>query len=181
MSNIHIRTIYSPDFAFVRCSFYKTNFSLSFYPWLSRDERGLSRYDMKNYLSTTISDENAAALYLLSRQIVEGCLSNPVRYVIPCNKQTQLIFEYGPDQNTQMRASLTIEKQKDQIRLEFSVNRYKTKENGQIVEKTLQSGLWVFAEVLQTYLTEVGANWQPNKQAETGSNVSTMIPEIPWL
>lgn len=168
MSNVYIRSIYAPGFSFITLSFFKTNLSISFTPWLSKDATGRSQYDTKKYVSTTINDENAATLYLLSKQITDGTLSNPVQYVIQCNKQAKLVFEYKPDPNTGMKAYLTIEKGKDKILFEFPTSQYKAKENDQIVVKNIQSGLLVFTEALQAYLTAVGADRQRSNPSAQG-------------
>ena len=168
--NVYIRNIYAPGFSFITLSFFKTNLSISFSRWLGRDENGFSKYDTKNYISTTISDENVAALYLLSNRIVNEKLTNPVQFTIPCNKQSTITFESGIDQEGQMKIRLYIEKGKETILFEFPIHKYKTRENDQIVEKTIQTGLIVFEEALQAYLTAIGADRQPEKLSEKALN-----------
>ena len=109
-NNVLIRNLYAPGFSFVTFSFYKTNLSISFTPWLGQNDVGISQYDTKNFLSTTINDESAASLYLLAKLILDGNQRTPLLYTIECNGQTKLTFEYRPDQNNQMRAYLSIEK-----------------------------------------------------------------------
>ena len=157
--NINIRNLYASEFSMISFSFYKSNLSLVFYPWLGKDKMGRGLYDMKKGISTTINDDNVAVLYLLSQQIIDGVLVNPCQYVIKCNKEATVFFEY--DLN---RVYLNIDKKGERVVHEFPVETYKEKENGVIVEKVMQSGLVVFAQTLHTYLAAVGADRQMNKQ-----------------
>lgn len=165
--NTYIRNIYSPGFAYMTLSFYRTNLSISFVPWVSRDKVGRDRYDNNRFVSTTINDESAASLYFLSKQIVEGTLTAPAQYQIQCSKQCTLSFEYGPGQDGQMKTHLIIEKEKDKIAVEFQTHEYRVKEDGKITTKIIQSGLMVFAEVLSAYLSAVAADRQTDTQAGT--------------
>lgn len=154
-SNLYIRSLYSPDVAGLTLSFYKTNLALSFVPFLRRDKRGLSEYDKRKYVSTTIGVESAAALYYLAKRIVEGTLKDPALYVIPCNKEATLTFEHDGE-----KTSLLIEKKNERIPFVFMVHQYKTKENGTVVTKTIPAGLLAFMESLEAYLTAIAADRQ---------------------
>lgn len=151
---VYIRNLYSPGFSYIRLSFYKTNLSISFSPWLRSDKTGRSVYD-KRSIMTTVGDENVAALSFLVKRIAEQELSTPVQFVIPCNNNTSLTFEFDGEQ-----ARLTIVKKDEKVAFEFVVHRYKTKENGMVVEKVVQSGLLAFKEVLTAYLTAITADRQ---------------------
>lgn len=153
--NTYIKCLYSPGFSFVMLSFYKTNLSLGFTPWAGQDKNGSSNYDRNRFLSTTINDEHAASLYYLVTKIVEGTSLAPVQCVISCNKDTTLTFEYNAE-----KATLVIEKQKEKIVFEFRTFVHKTKENGKIIEKVIQSGLIVFQQALTAYLTAIAAEHQ---------------------
>lgn len=175
MQNIYIRNLYAPGFSLITLSFYKTNLSISYAPWIGENEIGLHRYDTKNYVSTTINDENVAALYSLTQQILNGTMKNPCQYVIQCNKQAVILFEYDLE-----KTQLNIEKNGEKIPFIFTVHKYKEKVNGKVVEKTIQTGLIVFAEVLHTYMSAVAADRQMNKQL-TGpfENETPSFPE--WM
>ena len=169
MNNVYIRTLYSPGFSFIMFSFYKTNLSIRFSPWISKDKTGRNQYDTMKCLSTTISDENAAVLYYLAKKIVEGELNNPVYYPIQCNKQTTLRFEYDAN-----KAYFSIEKDREKINFEFAAHQYQVKEDGRIVTKTIHAELLVFAEILHAYLTAVGADRQQEIQGGTEYGESQM-------
>jgi len=157
MANVIIRNLYSPGLSTVTLSFYKTNLSIVFSPWVQEQGRQ-NKLNTKHFISTTISDENAAALYMLSKQISEGTQSDPVQYLIQCNKQTMLTFEYDTE-----KACLIIEKGAEKIFFEFPTHEYRIKEKGQIVTKVLQSGLIVFSETLGAYLSTVVADRHMDK------------------
>jgi len=167
MNNVFIRNLYSHDYSFITLSFYKTNLSVRFTPWINQNQIGRSQYDAKKFIVTTISDESAASLYYLTKKITEGELNNPVQYLIECNNQTTLVFEYDAE-----KATFSIEKVREKIVFEFAVHQYQMKEEGQIVTKTIQSGLLAFSEVLQAYLTAVGADRQHEQQQEAEFAVS---------
>ena len=171
----YIRNLYAPEFSSIMLSFFKTNLSISFMPWLGRNDMGRSQYDTKNSQRTTISDENAAALYSLARAIIDGKQTNPVQYVVERNKDTRLIFEYRQNQNNQMRAYLSLEKNGQTILFEFAVHLFKEKENGRVVVKEIQAGLEAFSQVMIAYLTAIGADRQLYaQQADTSQNGSSM-------
>lgn len=167
MKSTHLRTMYSPYFASIRFSFYRTNLALSFSPWPGKEHIGSGQYMPKKYLNTTISDENAAALYLLAKNIAEGTQVNPIQYVIECNNQTMLTFEHDSDQTF-----FTIEKGNEKIVFQFVTHQFKEKENGKIVTKTIQSGLLFFSEILQAYLTAIAEDRQQDSQPYAGGNGS---------
>ena len=175
---VYIRGLYSPGHSCIMAFFYRSNLSLRFARWIDKDERGIDRYD-KKFITTTISDEAVATLLLLSMQIISGTLQNPAQYIFECFKAT-VLFEYRPDQNGQMRAYISMEKDKEKILFEFRVAQWKTKENGKTVEKTIQSGLLVFAEVLHAYLSAIGAYRQLDQIHEKVFGAPPPAPPVIW-
>lgn len=163
--NTVIRSLYSPGFTSMMLSFYRTNLAIAFTPWISKDKTGRDRYDTKNFTSTTISDESAAALYFLSTQIIQGTVVDPLQYVIQGNKNSTLLFESEAG-----KTFLTLEKGKDRIVFEFPVHEYRVREDGKIATKTIPAGLIAFAEVLQSYLSAVLSDRQ---QQDTKPQIGT--------
>lgn len=164
-NNTFIRTLYAPEFSCVSMSFFKTNLTLSFVPYVGKDNRGFSQYSNQKFLSTTVNYEGAAALYLATMPILDGN-ENQKQLVLPCSNNTTLIFDYLPEQNNQMTAYLVIDKNGVTIPFRFAVHQFKVKENGQMVTKIIQSGLGVFAMTLEAYLTDIGADLHLSKLSE---------------
>lgn len=71
-NNTYIRTLYSSGFSFLAISFFKTNLTLNFVPYLGKDNVGRSQYSKSEFLSTTANYEGAAALYLAAMPILDG-------------------------------------------------------------------------------------------------------------
>ena len=153
--NTYIKTLYSPERVSISFSFFKTNLALSFSPWIGPAKKKLVEYNGAKSLSTTISDDSAATLHHLAKNIVEGVIQDPIRYEIPCNRDAMIVFEYDPGQ-----AYLSIEKNGSRIRFEFSIQRYLQKINGDVDVRVVQSGLIVFMKVLEAYLIAVSADRQ---------------------
>lgn len=160
MQNVstYIRSIHSSGFASLMMWFFNTNLTLGFQPWIGKDQIGLDKYDRNKFLSTSIDHEKAAMLWLLATPIIEGRQNNQIYLEIPCNKQAKLIFKYRTDENNQMRAYLTIEKNGERITFKFRTQSAFVKENGRTVEMIIQTGLGVFVKTLEAYLTAVGAD-----------------------
>lgn len=152
-NNAIIKNLYAPGYAMLTLSFFKTNLTLRFAPYTGKDNMGFSQYDTKDFLSTTIDNESAAAFYSASMSILNGSES-PIQLVIPCNHNASLMFKYESDQNqnNEMRAHLIIEKDNKVIPFQFEVHSCLMKKNGQILTKTIQSGLIVFTKALEAYL-----------------------------
>jgi len=163
----YIRSIYSPGFSSIMMWFFNTNLTLGFTPWISRDNVGFDQYDKNKFVSTSIDYEKAAALYLLATPIIEGKQNGQVKYLLQCNKQATLLFEYKLNSDAQMRAYLTIEKQGEQIPFEFRVQQCRVKEaDGNVTVMTIQTGLGVFVKTLEAYLKAVGADRHLSKLTE---------------
>lgn len=163
--NTYIRTLYSPGFSSLMMSFFKTNLTLNFIPYLGKNNVGLSQYSKTEFLSTTVNYEGAAALYLAAMPILDGNGSQ-MELVLPCSNNTVLILEHKPDQDNQMSTYLLISKNNRMIPLRFGTIQYRVKENGQMVTKVIQSGLGGFVKTLEAYLTGIGANLHLNKLSE---------------
>ena len=153
--NTKIRTLYSYEKASVTLSFYKSNLTLSFSPWVGPANKYQTEYNQAQSLSTTISDDSAATLYFLAKNIVEGAIEDPIRCEIPCNKDAMIIFEYDPGQ-----VYLTIEKYGRRIIFEFAIQRYLRKRKGDVDVCVVQSGLITFMKALEAYLTGISADRQ---------------------
>ena len=85
--------------------------------------------------------------------------------VVPCN-HASLIFEYKPDQNKQMSAYLTINKNNHSILFKYPTHTYQVKVDGQLITKVIQSGLGVFFHTIIGYLTAIGADKHLDKLPE---------------
>lgn len=102
-NNTYIRTLYSPGFSFLMMSFFKTNLTLNFVPYLGKDNVGRSQYSKTEFLSTTVHYEGAAAFYMTAMPILDGNESQ-VELVFPYSNNATLIFENKLDQDNQMGA-----------------------------------------------------------------------------
>ena len=157
-ANTFIRNMYSPGFSCLRLSLFKMNLTFCFNPYTGTDNRGLSQYCKKTFLSTTINYEGAALFYFIAMSIVKGTDSDTqIEATVQCNNNTSLTFEYKPDQNNQMTAYMVIRKNDEVIPFMFSSHPYTVRENGQMVTKVIQSELIAFAKILDGYLSCIGA------------------------
>lgn len=172
-SNTYIRTLYAPGFSFLMMSFFRTNLTLNFVPYLGKDNIGRSQYSKTEFLSTTVNYEGAAAIYLTAMPILDGN-ENQVELVLPCSNNATLIFEYKPDQNNQMSVNLFIKKNNKTIPFRFGTIQCLVKENGQMVTKIIQSGLGAFVKTLEAYLSAIGSDLHLNKLSEEEFNNQEM-------
>ena len=158
-TNIQIRTLYAPGFSSLMLSYFKTNLVLSFAPYIGKDNRGFDEYCKKSFLSTSINIEGAAFFYKQASRIIDCRHSEElVEIDFPCNKGASLIFEYKPDENNQMSAFLTINKNNQAIKFRFSTTEYQDNVDGQWVTNIMQTGLVTFALILGCYLAGKAAN-----------------------
>lgn len=164
-NNTYIRTLYSPGFSLLTMSFFKTNLTLNFVPYLGKDNVGRSQYSKTQFLSTTVNYEGAAALYLAAMPILDGKESQ-MELVLPCSNNVTLILEYKPDQDNQMGTYLLINKNNKTILLRFGTMQCRVKENGQMVTKVIQSGVGAFVKILDAYLSGIGADLHLSKLTE---------------
>ena len=117
----YIRHIYSIGFSSIMITFFNTNLSLRFYPYIGEDNNGRSQYDNEKGITTTFSYDGASLLYLIAMKILEGEDSEKeIRSTLECYSNTALTFEYKPGQNNQMEAYLTIDKNNETIPFKFN-------------------------------------------------------------
>jgi hypothetical protein len=161
-----IRHFYAPGYSFIMMSYFNTHLSLRFHRYTGKDNVGLSQYDCKNGMTTTVNYEGAAYLYQVAMPILEDMNSEKViNAVLPCNKAA-LIFEYKPEQDNYMAAYLTIEKNDQSIPFRFKTQQVKVQQNGQMVTKVIQSGLGAFTKTVEGYLISIGADRHLSKLPE---------------
>ena len=154
-----IRTLYDVGNSYLMMSFYKYNLSFRIGRWIEKNNSGYSRNDDSKPLVTSVNYEGASLLYQVAMSIVNGLNTDKeVKVEVQCNNNTNLTFEYKPDQNNQMVAYLTIDKNNQSITFKFMVHTYKTRKDGQVITNVTQSGLGVFAKVLDGYLAGIGAD-----------------------
>lgn len=160
MANTHNKTIYSSNLSYLTLSYYDIMLSLRFVPIVSKDENGISIYDDGKGLTTTVSYEDACILYKIACDVIYGKEDvNTVSLTIPCSDGVLLTFEKQPDQDRQIETVLTIFKDDVSIPFRFSDRAIKViDDEGQIVTKTIESGLDTFAAILDKCLTEVNAD-----------------------
>jgi hypothetical protein len=157
-TNTFIRNIFSPGFSALTMSFFNTYLTLCFNAYIGKDNNGFDQYCKKTFLSTSIRYEGAAFFWLIAMPIQEGKQEKQINAVFRCGKNASLLFEYKPDENNQMAAYLTINKNNETIPFKFPTHEYNVKENGQVATKVVQHGLASFVSVMDGYLTGVGAD-----------------------
>ena len=119
-----IRSLYSVGFSSLMLSFYKTNLSFGFCRYIGKNNVGFSQYDTKNFVTSTINYEGASLLYQIATSILDGKNADKeINAVLQCNNAT-LTFEYKPDENNQMTAYLTINKNNQLITFKFNTIAY---------------------------------------------------------
>jgi len=158
-TNVQIRTLYAPGYSSIMLSYFKTNLVFSFAPYVGKDNRGVDQYCIKSFLSTSINPAGAAFFYMQASRILDCRHSGgQVEVVLPCNNGASLTFEYKPDENNQMSAYITINKNNDAIRFRFPTTEYQDNVDGQWVTNLMQTGLGTFALILGCYLAGKAAN-----------------------
>src|SRR5699024_10083225 len=78
--------------AYMNIRFFNTNLSFQLYPFMSKDQNGRSRYDMKAGQSTTVNFEGAFALWKAGSDILDHKI-NELHLVVPCPNGASLILE----------------------------------------------------------------------------------------
>jgi hypothetical protein len=160
-------------------SFFNWSLSLRFYQYTGKNKDGFDHYDLKNGVTTTVNYENASCLYKAAMSILEDIdLEKEIRAELPCYNAA-LIFEYKREQNNQMSAYLTIEKNDQSISFRFRTHQVKVKENGQVVTKVVQSGLVAFVKTLESYLTGTGISFHLNKMLNIYENSQDENQQVP--
>ena len=123
-ANTKIQTLYAPGFSYLAMSLYMTKFVFNFVPWLSQDNTGRSQYSKDIHLSTTITPEVVAYFYTQATSILDGTAEKEIEAVLPCKNDATLFFQYKPDENNQMSAYLTINKDNKTISFRFPTIEY---------------------------------------------------------
>jgi len=140
-------------------SYFKTNLVLGFTPYIGKDNLGFDQYCKKSFHSTSINSEGAAFFYVQASRILDDRYSGEqVEVVLQCNNSASLTFEYKPDENNQMSAFMTINKNNETIRFRFKTTEYQENVDGQCVTKYMHTGLGTFALVLGCYLAGKAAS-----------------------
>lgn len=160
-TSTQIRNFYSEGISYMNISFYNTSLSFRFYPFLSRDNNGISKYDLQNGQQTTVNYEGAYALYKMSKDILEGKVTE-CDLPIPCLGATVILKrEVGPDGKYQTIFSIT--KNNMTIPFKFQVIESTTRVNGQVVTTIIEAGLGAFQKTIEGYLNGINADRHLNK------------------
>jgi hypothetical protein len=162
-----MRNFYAPGYSSITLSFFNWNLSLRFYRYSGKNNVGRDHYDLKNGVTTTVDYDSASCLHQVAMFILDDINSEKeIRGVLQCNNAA-LIFEYKREQDNQMAAYLTIEKNDQSISFRFRTHTAQVMENGQMVTRVVQSGLGAFANTLESYLTGTGISYHLNKMLDT--------------
>lgn len=165
-TSTQIRNFYSDGMAYLNTSFFNTNLSFKFHPFISKDNIGRSTYDMKNGLNTTVNFEGAYALYHAAKSIIDGKV-NELDLPIPCAAGATLNLARRLAQDGMMMETIfSITKNNVTIEFRFSTFTYQTKENGQIVTKVIESGLGAFMKTVEGYLNGINSDRHLDKLTE---------------
>ena len=154
--NTIIRKLYSPGYSALTMSLYKLNLTLSFAPFLKKENNNHDKYCFKSFQSTSIGYNEAAFFYLVTIPIMEGrAYSKQVEAELSCSNNTRLIFEHKLD-NDQMNSYLTIQKNNRTIPFMFPTRAVLVFSDGISDNRPVPTGLSVFAKALNGYLTGIG-------------------------
>jgi hypothetical protein len=152
-----IRYFYSPDSS-MAVVYNGWHLSFRFYRYSGMDNRGFSKYDLKNGMIATVDYEYASCLYQVLMFILNDKNSEKGINIVFERNNFTLFFEYKPDENKQMAAYFTIEKNDQSISFEFNTCTVLVIENGESIPKVFQSDIGAFAKLIERYLTGIGAN-----------------------
>ncbi len=156
-TSTQIRNFYSDGMSYLNVSFFNTNLSFKFYPFIRKDDLGKSVYDLKNGINTTVNFEGAYLLWEVSKDIIDGKI-NELNLTISCAAGAILVLERKLGQNGEMETIFSISKNNMGIPFKFQTSKYQTKENGQVITKTIECGLGVFMKTIEGYLTGINAD-----------------------
>ena len=163
-TSTQIRNMYSEGMSYLNIKFYNTNLSFQFCPFVSKDATGRSTYDMQKGQMTTANFDAAFALFKMASDIINGGpAANGGLLNVPCGNGAALILERKMGQTGQMETYLVISKNNVTIPFRFNTHQMQVKENGQMVTKTIESGLGAFLKTLDGYLTGINADRHLNK------------------
>lgn len=164
-TSTQIRNMYSDGMSYMNISFFNTNLSFKLCPFLSKDNMGRSTYDMKNGQSTTVNFEGAYTLYEAASNIINGKVQE-MNIPVPCLAGATLNLERKIGASGEMETVFSITKNNVTIPFRFQTIKYKAKENGQIVDKVIESGLGAFMKTIEGYLNGINADRHLNKLTE---------------
>ena len=155
-----IRTIYSDGFSYVVIKFYNTNLAFQFVPFQRKDETGKNIYDQTKAQSTTITQDSAYALFKFGTDLLEGKIQEGQISVNGNQSTITIEKKFGP---TGLETVLSITKNGQVIPFKFTTQTAVVKENGQSVQKFIDSGLGSFTKMLEGYLTGINSDRHLNK------------------
>jgi len=147
--------------------FYNTNLSFQFHPFVSKDATGKSTYNQQKALMTTVNWDGAFALYKVAHDIINGKdAANGVFLTIPCAGGAALILERKMGTNGQMETFFVISKNNETIPFKFSTHSIQVKENNQMIDKIIETGLGTFLKTIDGYLGGINADRHLDKMTE---------------
>lgn len=164
-TSTQIRNFYSEEMSYMNVSFFNTNLSFRFYPYIQKDQAGRSVYDMKNGINTTVNFDGAYALFEASKGIIEGKI-NEMNLPIPCAAGAELTLERKLGQTGVMETVFSISKNNMTIPFKFRTSSCQVKENGQVMTKIIECGLGSFMKTIEGYLTGINADRHLDKLTE---------------
>lgn len=161
-TSTQIRSLYSDGMSCLNISFYNTNLSFRFYPFVSKDATGKSSYDLQHGVNTTVNFEGAYALASVADDIIDGKVME-TSTEIPCAAGASLRLERRQAMDGPMETIFTITKNGQMIPFRFSTMQQQIKVNGQIQTKIIETGLGALRKTIEGYLTGINAERHLNK------------------
>jgi len=155
-TSTQIRNMYSEGVSCLNIKFYNTNLSFQLYPFNGKDQNGRSQYDSKHGQQTTVNFEGAYALYQTSKDILDGKI-NETNLSVPC-LGASLTLERKLGVDGEMETVFSITKNNVTIPFKFQTIKQQVKENGNIMTRTIESGLGAFMMTIEGYLTGINAD-----------------------
>ena len=161
-TSTQVRTIYSDSMSYITIKFYNMLLSFNFVPFASKDANGRSTFNTEQGVLTTVNLEGAYALYKTAMDIIDGKVS-ATSCVVQCNQGITLTLDHSDVSNT----TFTVNKNGQLIPFRFATqNRQDKDDSGNMVTRTIQTGLGAFASTLKGYLEGVNADRHLNKLTE---------------
>jgi hypothetical protein len=166
-TSTHIRTLYSENLSYLTITFYNTNLSFKFVPFMTKDANGKNKYNEPKSITTTINYEGAALLQYAAMDIIKNINhTDTMRVPVECNNGVRVVLERKLDQNNQMTTWLSIEKNGETVLFKFDTKIIQITKNGQNISQIIESGLLVFIKIIEGYLTGINADRHLNKLTE---------------
>lgn len=156
-TSTQIRNLYSDGISYLNIKFYNTNLSFCLYPFLEKDNVGMSKYDLKNGQQTTVNFEGAYVLYQAAKDIIDGKIQE-IHQTVPCYGAS-ILLERKPNQAGAMETFFSITKNNVTIPFKFQTVERQTKNaSGQVVTEIIEAGLGAFMETIKGYLNGINAD-----------------------